>query len=218
MRFHSCCRRSSSGRAVLPAPPCHARASLSCPPPSVIPAAPPLSFPQFLAGIHKWDHCRRRKRKRLDSRLTTSGMTEREPCLFILVVRGRLQVTLSFLRLPVLPAPSVLPTPYPVIPAAPPLSCPQFLAGIHKWDRCRRRNKQTAGFPIKDVGNDSKRVVPFHSCCERSSSGHAILPAPPWPSRPFGPSHPLSCHSCIPPSVIPAPPLSFPQFLAGIHK
>ena len=165
-------------------------------------------------------------------------MTEREPRLFILVVRGRLQVALSFLCLPVmpapvlpappcssrpslafpplpgLPAPSVLPTPYPVIPAFPLLSFPRppsvipaVFSGNPQVGSLPTAETQTAGFPINNVGNDRKRATPFHSCCGRSSSGHAVLPAPPWPSRPFGPSHALSCHSRIPPSVIPAAPL-----------
>ena len=115
--------------------------------------------------------------KLLDSRLTMSGMTEREPCLFILVAGCRLQVALSFPR-PLCPshAPSVLPKPLqsfprpppvppgfplcpsripplsfprtpPIPPAFPILSFPQFLAGIHRWDRCRRRNKQNGWIP-----------------------------------------------------------------------
>ncbi len=203
-------------------------------------------------------------------------MTEREPRLFILVVRGRLQVALSFLCLPVMPAPPYharpplsFPRPPSVLPAvfsgnpqvvslptaetqtagfpikdvgndrkratpfhsccersssghaiisAPSRSCPRppsvipaVFSGNPQVGSWPTAETQTAGFPINNVGNDRKRAVPFHSCCGRSSSGRAVLPAPPCPSRAS-----LSCPS---PSVIPAaPPLSFPQFLAGIHK
>ncbi len=160
--FHSCCERSSSGRAVLPAPPCHARPCSSRP----FLAFPPLrSFPRPI---------------------------------------------LSFPH-----SPSVIPAVFSGNPQVGPLPTAET---------------QTAGFPIKDVGNDRKRAVPFHSCCGRSSSGRAILPVPPCHARPcssrpslafpplrsFPPPILSFLHS---PSVIPAaPPLSFPQFLAGIHK
>ena len=160
-------------------------------------------------------------------------MTEREPRLFILVVGGRLQVTLSFLRLPVLPAPVLPAPPWPARPFGPshPLSChscipplsfprpplsfprppsviPAVFSGNPQVGSLPTAETQTAGFPIKDVGNDRKRATPFHSCCGRSSLGHAILPVPPCHARPCSSRPSLA----FPPlRSFPPPILSFPR-------
>ena len=108
--------------------------------------------------------------------------------------------------------------PSPIVPSHAPLGLSRrFLAGIHKWSRGRRRNKQKAGFPIKAVGKDRRRALPFHSCCRaviqstrsstplgpfRPSCALSVLPAPLRSFlRPFGPSCALS--------VLPAPFRSF---------
>ena len=56
---------------------------------------------------------------------------------------------------------------------------------------------QTAGFPINDVGNDSRRALSFRSCCR------AVVFRAHWPARSL-----LAC----PPSFLACPPLllSFP--------
>ena len=79
----------------------------------------------------------------------------------------------------------------------PPLSFPKFPSVIPAG--CKREStgsivadggtSKTARFPIKDVGNDRKRPVPFRSCCR------AVVFRSRWPSRPPLSFPPPLCHS-----------------------
>ncbi len=98
-------------------------------------------------------------------------MTEREPCLYS---RAPLAVPRLLLAVPR----SLLSFPPPFWSSRlPPLSFPQFLAGIHGWDLRRRQNKQNPGFPIKDVGNDRSRE-------RRGGAGFSVLKNPSSASTP----------------------------------
>ena len=200
-------RLTTSGMtAGLLYPLCHARRS-----PSVIPAGPPLSFPQVLAGIQ---------------------------CLFLLsFIRGALHG-----NSPGCPINNVGHDSGPALdplacPPGPPLSFPQFLAGIqclfllslHSWGPAWKNH----GCPIKNVGHDSGRL---ENVWHDSGPTLPPLSCQPVPFvMPVGPLcharwSPLSCPRV--PSVIPAgplchsrgssvmpagPPLSFPPVLAGIQ-